>query len=179
MFFISDSYHTAPVSFSTPLQEKTYDTLKKLNIDFQRVETDDAITMEDCALINQELNMNMVKTLFLSNRQQIDFYLFITKGDKPFRSRDFSKALGISRVSFAPEETLKKMLGTKRGAATVFSALLDKDNKVKIVFDQDVLADEWYGCSEGTTTGYMKVKTTDIIDKFLPFTHHELSVVEV
>ena len=43
--------------------------------------------------------MDMVKALFVCNRQQTEFYLFITKGDKSFRSKEFSGILGISRVS--------------------------------------------------------------------------------
>lgn len=54
---------------------------------------------------------------------------------------------------------MNEMLGTKIGAATVFSSLIDKNNRVKIVLDRDVLNEEFYGCSDGTTTGYMKIKT--------------------
>ena len=135
--------------------------------------------MEDCVAIDAKLDMNMVKTLFLCNRQQTDFYLFITIGNKPFRSKDFSNALGVARVSFAPAEQMEKMLGTKIGAATVFSSLLDTENKVRIVFDREVLGEKWYGCSDGTTTGYMKVHTKDICQKILPYTNHTLSVIEV
>ena len=71
------------------------------------------------------------------------------------------------------------MLGTKIGAATVFSSLLDNGNKVRIVWDKDVLTEEWYGCSDGTTSGYMKVRTEDIFGKFLPFTKHAATVIEV
>lgn len=71
------------------------------------------------------------------------------------------------------------MLGAKIGAATVFSSLLDNENRVKIVFDQEILAEEWYGCSDGTTTGYMKVRTEDICKKILPYTKHVPSVIEV
>ena len=71
------------------------------------------------------------------------------------------------------------MLGTKIGAATVFSALLDKDKDVQIVFDEDVLAEEWYGCSDGTTTGYMKILTDQIIHKFLPYTKHTYAVIKL
>lgn len=179
MFSISEVYTIAPKKFSTSLQQGTYLALQQLNIPFQRVDTDEAITMDDCTLINKRLNMKMVKTLFLCNRQQSSFYLFITKGDKPFRSKDFSSALNIARVSFAPEELMKEMLGTKIGAATVFSALLDKNNDVQIVFDKDVTNEEWYGCSDGTTTGYMKVKTEQIINDFLPYTNHKVSIIEV
>ncbi len=62
--------------------------------------------MNDYIVINQKLDMEMVKTLFLCNRQQTEFYMLVTKGDKPFRSKDFSHALGIARVSFAPAEKL-------------------------------------------------------------------------
>ena len=151
--------------------------LEELQIPFQRVDTDEAITMEDCVAIDKKLNMNMVKTLFLCNRQQTDFYLFITVGNKPFRSKDFSNALGVARVSFAPIEQMESMLGTKIGAATVFSSLLDA--VARIILTKEVFSAKWYGCSDGTTTGYMKVQTEDICKKFLPYTNHILSVIEV
>ncbi len=179
MFYVSKPYRTAPQQFRSPLQEKTYAALAHLQLSFERVDTDEAITMEDCIQINKKLDMKMVKTLFLCNRQQTMFYLFITAGHKPFRSKDFSTALGISRVSFAPSELMEKMLGTKIGAATVYSALLETARDVQIVFDQDVLADEWYGCSDGTTTGYMKIKTEDIIQKFLPYAGHTYAAITV
>ena len=135
--------------------------------------------MEDCVAIDEKLNMNMVKTLLLCNQQQKDFNLFITVGNKPFRSKAFSNALGVARVSFTPIEQMKSMLGTKIGGATVFSSLLDTENKVQIVFDKEVFSEKWYGCSDGTTTGYMKVQTEDICKKFLPYTNHILSVIEV
>ena len=157
----------------------TYKVLKELDIPFERVDTEEAITMEDCLNINRALNVKVVKTLFLCNRQQTAFYLFITEGDKPFVTKDFSKALGISRVSFAPAELLCEMLGTKVGATTVFSMLLDRENKVQVVIDKDVLKEEWYGCTDGTTTCYMRVKTERILNDFLPYTKHEPKFIEV
>lgn len=179
MFYVSDIFSTAPSECKTELQEKTYKVLQDLNIQFERVETDEAITMEDCVQINQVLDMKMVKTLFLCNRKQTEFYLFVTTADKPFSAKEFSHAMGVSRVSFATKELMEKMLGTKIGAATVFSTLLDKDNMVQMVFDKDVLEEEWYGCSDGTTTGYMKIKTSQIIHDFLTFTDHLPKTIHV
>lgn len=179
MIAVSRIFNTAPVKFINPLQEKVYRTLADLKIPYERVETDEVITMEDCLAVNERLKMKMVKTLFLCNRQRTEFYLFITCGDKPFRSKDFCAALEIPRVSFAPAELMESMLGTKIGAATVFSCLLDTADGVKIVFDKEVLAEEYYGCSDGTTTGYMKIKTADIYRKFLNFAKRAPVVVEV
>ncbi|WP_341466777.1 prolyl-tRNA synthetase associated domain-containing protein [Clostridium fermenticellae] len=179
MFYVSDIYTTPPNKFDTLLQKKTYEVLQSLHIPFERVDTDKAITMEDCVQIDKKLDMKMVKTLFLCNRQQTVFYMFITTGDKKFKSKDFSNALGVARVSFAPADLMERMLGTEIGAATVFSAILDNNSTVQIIFDKDVVNEEWYGCSDGTTTSYMKIKTEQIIYNFLPFVKHTLSVIEM
>lgn len=179
MFYVSDIKKERPAQPKTELEQKVYCALEQLNIPFSRVDTDEAITMEDCAAIDEKLCMKTVKTLFLCNRQQTVFYLFITCGDKPFSSKEFSAAMGVSRLSFAPAEKMGGILGTKVGATTVFSALLDSARDVRIVFDRAVLSEEYYGCSDGTTTCYMKIKTDDIFHKLLPFTGHEVTVVEV
>lgn len=179
MFYISEIQTTAPEGFKTPLQKETYKYLKKLNIPFERVDTDEAITMDDCVLINQKLNMKMVKTLFLCNRQKTIFFLFITTGDKPFKAKEFGSAVKCSRVSFAPQELMNEMLGTKIGAATVFSSITDLDRDLQIVIDKDVTDEEYYGCSDGTTTCYMKIKTDDIINKLLPAVKHKPIIIEI
>jgi Ala-tRNA(Pro) deacylase len=179
MFFVSDIFVKAPDSYKSPLQEMVYESLTKLQISFERVNTDEAISMEDCIEINQKLNVKMVKTLFLCNSKKTEFFLFITTADKPFKSKDFSNALGISRVSFAPAELMENILGVKIGAATVFGILMDKENLVQVVFDKDVLLEEGYGCSDGTATGYLKVKTKLIINNFLIYAKHIPTVIEM
>ena len=179
MFYVSDVYTTSPEKFKSELQEEIYKILENLSINFERVETDEAITMEDCIEIDKKLDMRMVKTLFLCNRQKTDFYLFITCGNKRFDSKKFSGELGIARVSFADESLMNKMLGTKIGATTIFSSLLDTNNKIKIVIDKDVLKEAYYGCSDGTTTGYIKFKMDDIINKVLPYSKHKETIIEV
>ena len=179
MFYVSEVKTKAPENFQSELQQKIYETLAHLDIPFERVDNAPAITMEDCVLINERLDMKTVKTLFLCNRQQTNFYLFVTLDGKPFVTKDFSSALGISRVSFATEDLLFSMLGTKIGATTVLSSIMDTENKVRIVFDKEVLENEWYGCTDSTTTSYMKLKTSDVLEKYLPFTKHEITVIEV
>ncbi|WP_258166138.1 YbaK/EbsC family protein [Paenibacillus sp. PCH8] len=121
----------------------------------------------------------MVKTLFLCNRQQTQFYLLITTADKQFKAKDFSNQLGISRVKFASADQLERLLGVKIGAVTIFGVLLDKDQVIQVVFDEEVVVQEWYGCSVGTTTGYMKIRTSDVIHKFLPYTDHLPKMIQI
>lgn len=168
MAYVSEIHSHPPKAFTTPLQAKVFERLAMLNIPYERVSTDEVITMEDCAEINAKLHMKMVKTLFLCDRKQSTFFLFITCGDKPFRAKDFSNALGVPRLSFAPANLMEEMLGTAIGAATIFSMLLEEASAVRLIIDKDVINEAWYGCSDGTTTGYLKASTKDIMNVFLP-----------
>ena len=179
MFYISEIMTSEPQEYKNQLQKETYKALAQLKIPFEGVDTDEAVTMDDCVLIDQKLNMKMVKTLFLCNRKKTIFYLFVTTGEKAFDTKNFSNALGISRVSFGPAELMEEMLGNKIGAATVFATLLDPDRDVQVIIDKEVADEEYYGCSDGTTTCYMKIWTTDIIDKFLPFAKHKPVLVDI
>lgn len=179
MFYVSQVISTPPKRFDTPLQEQVYRTLEALKIPYTRVATDPAITMGDCLHVDRGLGVKIVKTLFLCNRQQTAFYLFITPGDKPFSTKHFSHALSVPRVSFASPEQLLEMMGTQVGAATVMSALVDLDQKTQIVIDQAAAQEEWFGCSDGTATGFLKLKTRDLLDRLLPFTRHTPILAEV
>lgn len=179
MIKVSEVKKTEPKIYENKIQELAYKVLKELNIEFERVDNSCAITMEDCIEIDKKLNMKTVKTLFLNNRQETMFYMFITPGDKKFECKNFGKALNISRVSFVKEETVFDMLGTKIGATTIFSILNDKDLKVNLVIDSDVLKEEYYGCSDGTRTSYMKIKMKDLVDKLIPYSKHEMIVINI
>ena len=176
---VSEIIKTAPMEFKSTLQQKVYETLDALEISFERVDNTPAVTMEDCIEIDEKLEVKTVKTLFLCNRQKTAFYLFVTAGDKPFVTKDFGKALGVSRVSFAPAELLDSMLDTKPGATTVLSTVLDTDNSIRVVIDSEVTGYEYYGCTDGTATSYMRLKTEDVLNKYLPYTNHEYTVIEV
>ncbi|MDO5536886.1 MAG: YbaK/EbsC family protein [Desulfovibrionaceae bacterium] len=178
MFHVSEPFHEAPAACATELQRAVYAALAELGIPFERTETDEAVTMGDCAAIEEKMRMRMVKTLFLCDRKKEHFYLFVTRGDKPFHAAAFSRALNVSRVSFAPVPLMESMLGTKVGAATVFSALLDREGLVSIVLDREVCAEPWYGCSDGTTTNYLKLATADMLERLLPATGHEARIIE-
>ncbi|MFB6456401.1 prolyl-tRNA synthetase associated domain-containing protein [Chitinophaga sp. Hz27] len=179
MFYISEVTNQAPAEFKTPLQEQVYRTLQQFAEPFERVDTAPAITMEDCIRIDEQLNMRTVKTLLLCNRQQTKFYLYITTAGKPFVTKDLSSAMGIPRVSFASVDLLQNVLGTDVGAATVFGVLLDATQKVEVVIDKAVMAEEWYGCSDGTTTSYMKVRTSWVINDFLTYAKHTPTIIEI
>ena len=54
----------------TTLRRKVYECLEQLEIPYERVDTEEAITMEDCEAIDSKLQMKTVKTLFLCYNQE-------------------------------------------------------------------------------------------------------------
>ena len=82
-FYVSDPISTPPPQFGTKLQQLVYETFAAKAIPFSRVDTDPGITMEDCQNIDAKIGIHIVKTIFLCNRQQTEFYLYVTSDDKP------------------------------------------------------------------------------------------------
>lgn len=179
MFNVSDITHVAPTEFENETQGEIYEALAALEIPFDRVENDFIVSMEDCAEVDKKLGTNIVKNLFLCNRQETEFYLYVTRGDKRFKTKIFSKALGVSRLSFAPEEALTEFLGTTIGATTPFSLVHDKDCKVHLVIDEDLMANKYHACNDGTNNAHISILTSDLLEKYLPYTKHEPVILHV
>lgn len=172
MFYVSELKNTPPDTFANLLQERIYGKFGELEIPFGRVDTDPGITMEDCLNIDRGIGGRIVKTVFLCNRQQTSFYIYAMSPDKPFVTKDFCHSLNIPRVSFAPEDKLIALAGTIHGAATILSACLESAKDVTFVLDRTVLEDNYFCCTDGTATGFVKLRTSDLLDKFLPSCGH-------
>jgi Ala-tRNA(Pro) deacylase len=175
---ISEISKEAPSKFNSEIQEATYKLLHKLKIPFERVETNEVITMEQCQIVNERLQMDMVKTLFLCDRKRTAFYLVVMLGNKSFNTKLFSDSLNISRVSFAPEDMLMHFLGVKVGAASIFGLLNPNSENVHVVLDRDVTLLPNYGCSDGTTTNYLKIGTRHILEDYLSFLKRKVTIIE-
>ena len=167
MFYVSELMSTPPAEYASELQRKVYESFSALEIPFQRVDTDPGITMEDCRNIDARIGVRIVKTIFLCNRQQTEFYLYVTTDDKPFVTREFCGALGIPRVSFASAEKLWELTGVLVGATTVLSAILPSAEGVHLVMDRGVAEGEWFACTDGTATCFVKLKTRNLLEKYL------------
>ena len=162
-----------PAAFANETQRKVYAALERLEIPFERIDNDPAVTMEDCEAVDAALGVPTVKTLLLCNRQQTVFYLYVMPGDKPFITKEFGAALQISRVSFAPAEKLQEFLGTEVGATTPLSLVADPEKRVRLIIDKAAVAPEAIGFPDGTTTCYMRMRTADLLGKFIPAAGHE------
>ncbi|MBR4163163.1 MAG: prolyl-tRNA synthetase associated domain-containing protein [Solobacterium sp.] len=154
-------------------ERRTYAFLDELNISFDRTDHPDqpATSMEVCAKVDAILNVHICKNLFLCNRQETDFYLLIMPGDKPFKTKEISHQLGVSRLSFAKEQYMEEFLDLHPGSVSVMGLMNDKDHRVTLLVDEDVLKEEMFGCHPCTNTSSIRFKTKDLFEKILPALH--------
>ena len=113
-----------------PKEIRVYDMLDRLGVGYEYVDHPAAMTMEDCLAVDQILDAVICKNLFLCNQQKTRFYLLMMPGDKKFRTKDLSKQIGSSRLSFAPEEFMEKYLDKKD---TFAAAVNDTDYWLGII----------------------------------------------
>ena len=158
---------------------KCYDLLDSLGISYQRLDHWPADSMEVCGEIDKSLNAVICKNLFLSNRQETEFYLLLIPGNKPFKTKYLSGQLGVSRLSFGKETYMEEFLDNTPGSATVLGLMNDTRNRVRLVIDRDVLHHEYLGCHPCINTSSLRLKVTDVMRKLLPALHHEPTLVEL
>jgi len=177
--WISKPYTTAPTDSRCPAESASFALLDTLNIPYTRVEHDIANTMEDCAVISDALGIRICKNLVLCNRQKTSFYLLTMPEDKPFVTKNLSHQIGSSRLSFAPAEEMERLLGCTPGSASVLGLMNDKNHEVKLLMDRETYEAEWFGCHPCKNDGSLRIKTADLLNIFLPYTGHSVTVVEL
>ena len=162
-----------------PREVRTYDFLDSLGIAYQRTDHAPADNMQACNEIDAVLDVVICKNLFLCNRQRTSFYLLMMPGDKKFKTKELSAQINSARLSFAEPEDMLKYLDIEPGAVSIMGLMNDKDHVIRLLIDEDVLKGEYLGCHPCVCTSSLKMKTADVIEKFLPATGHDYQTVHL
>ena len=160
-------------------ERRTYDLLDSLGIRYWRTDHAPAGSIAQCQEIDAVLDTVICKNLFLCNRQKTKFYLLAMGPDKPFHTKDLSHQIGSARLSFAPEEELWNLLHCTPGSATVLGLMNDTEHAVTLLMEREVYEAEWFSCHPCICTSSLKLKTADLLNKFLPATGHAVTVVDL
>ncbi len=159
---------------------RTYDLLDSLGIEYERVDHEEANTMEACLAIDEVLAPAVIcKNLFLCNAQKTKFYLLMIREDKKFLTKDISRQINSARLSFGPAEYMEQFLDITPGSVSVLGLMNDKENNVTLLVDEDVLKAEYFGCHPCINTSSLRLKIADVFGPFLKAVNHEYTVVKL
>ena len=157
---------------------RCYDFLESLGLEYWTLDhKEPAETMEICAKIDEQLQATICKNLFLCNRQKTAFYMLMTPGNRPFKTKELSHQIGSARLSFAGAEDMEKYLDITPGSVSILGLMNDKENHVQLLVDEDVLKGEWLGCHPCINTTSLRIRTADAFGPLLKAMHHEMRTV--
>lgn len=158
---------------------RSYDFLDGLGIKYMRTEHPAADTMEVCQARAAVLGTRICKNLFLCNRQETAFYLLVMPADKQFKTSVVSGQLGVSRLHFAGERAMEELLDIHPGSVSILGLINDREGKVRLLIDRDILGQEEFACHPCVNTGSLKIKTRELFDIVIPAMKHEPFFVEL
>ena len=162
-----------------PKEIRCYDLLDSLNVPYQRIDHEAAMTMEACVEIDKALDATICKNLLLCNRQCTKFYLLMLPGEKHFKTSVFSKQIGSSRLSFAAPEYMEEYLDITPGSVSVLGLMNDHEHHVELIIDEDVLKGEYFGCHPCINTSSLRLKTADLMEKIIPAMGHQPRIIPI
>ena len=82
-------------------------------------------------------------------------------------------------LSLADEEYLEKFLDLTPGSVSVLGLMNDKENRVQLLMDEDILKGEYFGCHPCINTTSLRIRTKDLTEKILPAMGHAPTLVHI
>lgn len=149
-----------------------YDFLDRLGIEYQTLCHPAAFTMEECEAVRSRAGAPVFKNLFLTNRQQTQFYLLMIPADKPFKTKYLSSQLGCARLSFANEQHMADYLHIHPGAVSPLGLIHDRDCRVRLIIDEELRHCDLYACHPCVNTASVVLRLSDLLTRVLPVTSH-------
>jgi len=161
------------------IADEVFARLEKMGIKFDRVEHEAAATMADCRKVEEMLRAVMPKNIFLCPRRKSCYWLLLTRPDARYKTSDISKQLGVSRLSFGPEEELYDFLRTMPGAITPMGLMFDENRMVQLAVDSALKDAERLAFHPCDNTMSLAMSGADFFGKYLPALGVEPVFVEI
>jgi Ala-tRNA(Pro) deacylase len=112
--------------------------LDALGIAYRNHEHTAVFTVEEAKALRGELSGGHIKNLFLRNKKE-EMWLVVAEEDKRIDLKALGERLGAGKLSFGSADRLLRYLGVLPGAVTPFGIINDKDRKVNVVLDRDLM----------------------------------------
>ena len=146
-----------------------YEILKELNIEYEEVSHEKVMTVEEAMKLENMIEGIGSKNLFLTDKK--NYYLIILEENKRANIKELANILECKKLSFASSERLKEVLDLEEGSVTPFGIINDKDNKVVLVIDKDLIGKKLL-FHPNTNTKTMSINYDDLI-KFIEYEKHK------
>jgi Ala-tRNA(Pro) deacylase len=124
---------------SQSLREPLLQRLADLGIAVATVEHPPVHTVEESGELYEKIPGGHTKNLFLKDAKGALFLIVAHHATRVDLKR-LPPVIGSARLSFGRADLLQDVLGVQPGSVTAFALINDRDRKVQVVFDQNLMA---------------------------------------
>ena len=157
---------------------KVVEKLKELDIPFELVEHEPALTTEQADAFIEGIEGVRTKSMFLTNKKKTQYYLLIMDDKKRLDMDNFKVQVGADRIRMASLDSLAEKMSLPAGTVSPFGLLNNEEKDIQVYFDKDIVSEDIMTFHPNTNEKTIFISTTDLF-KFLQDLGYSYEVLEL
>lgn len=145
------------------LYEIVENKLKELNIEFELVEHEPAVTTELADKFIEGIEGVRTKTMFLINKKKTDWYLLIMDDGKRLDMERFGEITGTKRIKMASSYSLYEKMMLPPGVVSPFGLLNNAEKDIKVYIDREIINKARMSFHPNTNEKTLFIQTPDFL----------------
>ncbi len=158
--------------------ETLFRRLDELGISHRSVTHPPVFTVEEAKALRGDLPGGHVKNLFLRNKKGDAMWLVVALEDREIDLKALGERIGAGRVSFCSAERLRTYLGVLPGSVTPLALINDREKRVKVVIDKELLEQNPVNVHPLVNTMTTAISPEDLL-RFLEATGHSPEIIDL
>lgn len=152
--------------------------LNALNIPFQLVEREAALTTEQADRFIEGIEGVRTKTMFLTNKKKTQFFLVIMDDRKRLDMKAFGNLTQTKGIQMASENSLYEKMLLPPGVVSPFGLLSNADHDIRVFIDREIISADRMSFHPNTNEKTVFLRTGDVI-RFIESLDYTVNVVDL
>lgn len=145
------------------LFDKVTETLAQLEIEYELVEHEPALTTEQADSFIEGIEGVRTKTMFLTNKKKTQYYLLIMDDQKMLDMERFKDLVAANRIRMASSDSLFEKMQLPPGVVSPFGLLNNPEKDILVYFDKEIMEEDRMSFHPNTNEKTIFLKTADLL----------------
>ena len=155
-----------------------YQFLAEHDIEYERHDNPPVFTCEEADRLVPPLPAAKTKNLFVRDRKGRCHFLVVVGYEKVVDLKALSSLLGVSKLSLASPERLRRYLGVDPGSVTILGVVNDSDKEVEIIMDEGLWDSKAFRCHPLVNTSTLVISRQNL-QRFFDTTGHKPRILNI